>query len=468
MNKKVKSVSMLLFLASLSTGIAYADQPKEKSEIDIVQQATACQGIVKDATGESIIGASVVVKGTTNGTITDIDGNFSLTNIQKGDIIEISFVGYLTETIKWDGKPINIILKEDTQTLDEVVVVGYGVKQKRSTMTTSISKMDNKVLENAAMSNAAQALQGSVSGLRVINTSGSPGSAPSIILRGGAGIDSASQPLVVVDGVIRSMSDINPSDIESIQVLKDAASTAIYGARANSGVILVQTKKGKEGSAQVSYKFKGGMNFARKGYDYMSAADYIKYGRMGYTYSKGNDISGLDNMRGYGAVYGQNNPDQFSIRYLDGNEDLLGKGWQTMVDPVTGKDIIFKDYGTTLRDEVYKDPAFTQDHFLSFTGGNEKGTFSSSLGYYSEDGTVKGTQYRRFSGTLNGNYKIFPFLNVKGGLNFSTSEAPELYYDDPADLFERMQSIEPTWNPFFEDGSPNYGYGKETVTLCTG
>lgn len=451
---------MWLLLGSLSTGMAYADLSKNESEIDIVQQSGICQGIVKDATGESVIGASVVVKGTTNGTITDIDGNFSLPNVQKGDIIEISFVGYLTETIKWNGKPINIILKEDTQTLEEVVVVGYGVKQKRSTMTTSISKMDNKVLENAAMSNAAQALQGSVSGLRVINTSGSPGSAPSIILRGGAGIESASQPLVVVDGVIRSMSDINPSDIESIQVLKDAASTAIYGARANSGVILVQTKKGKEGSAQVSYKFKGGMNFARKGYDYMSAADYIKYGRMGYTYSKGNDISGLDNMRGYGAVYGQNNPEQFSIRYLEGNEDLLEKGWQTMVDPVTGKDIIFKDYGTTLRDEVYKDPAFTQDHFLSFTGGNERGTYSSSLGYYSEDGTVKGTQYRRFSGTLNGNYKIFPFLNIKGGLNFSTSEAPELYYDDPADLFERMQSIEPTWNPFFEDGSPNYGYKK--------
>lgn len=460
MNRKMKSVGMWLLLGSLSTGMAYADLSKNESEIDIVQQTGICQGIVKDATGESVIGASVVVKGTTNGTITDIDGNFSLPNVQKGEIIEISFVGYLTETIKWNGKPINIILKEDTQTLEEVVVVGYGVKQKRSTMTTSISKMDNKVLENAAMSNAAQALQGSVSGLRVINTSGSPGSAPSIILRGGAGIESASQPLVVVDGVIRSMSDINPSDIESIQVLKDAASTAIYGARANSGVILVQTKKGKEGSAQVSYKFKGGMNFARKGYDYMSAADYIKYGRMGYTYSKGNDISGLDNMRGYGAVYGQNNPEQFSIRYLEGNEDLLEKGWQTMVDPVTGKDIIFKDYGTTLRDEVYKDPAFTQDHFLSFTGGNERGTYSSSLGYYSEDGTVKGTQYRRFSGTLNGNYKIFPFLNIKGGLNFSTSEAPELYYDDPADLFERMQSIEPTWNPFFEDGSPNYGYGK--------
>ena len=121
-------------------------------------------------------------------------------------------------------------------------------------MTTAISKMDSKVLENAAIANAAQALQGSVSGLRVTNTSGAPGSSPTIVLRGGAGIESAGSPLVVVDGVVRSMDDVNPADIESIQVLKDAASTAIYGARANNGVILVQTKKGKEGVAQISYK----------------------------------------------------------------------------------------------------------------------------------------------------------------------------------------------------------------------
>lgn len=460
MRKTLKSVSMLLAMTGLPAGIAMAETVPAVDGIQSIQQAGVCKGVVKDPTGETVIGASVVVKGTTNGTITGLDGDFSLNNVNKGDIIEISFVGFTTQTFKWDGQDLIVTLKEDTQTLEEVVVVGYGVKQKRSTMTTSISKMDNKVLENAAMSNAAQALQGSVSGLRVVNTSGAPGSAPSILLRGGAGIKSASQPLVVVDGVVRSMDDINPSDIESIQVLKDAASTAIYGARANSGVILVQTKKGKEGSAQVSYKFKGGINFARRGYEYMDAENYIKYGRLGYTYSKGKDIAGLDNMRGYGAVYGTNNPDQFSIRYLDGNENLLNEGWQKMTDPVTGKEIVFKDYGTTLKDEVYKDPAFTQDHYLSFTGGNEKGTFSSSLGYYSEDGTVKGTLYRRFSGTLNGNYKIFPFLNVKGGLNFTTSEAPETYYDDPADLFERMQSIEPTWRPFFDDGSPNYGYGK--------
>lgn len=277
MNRKMKSVGMWLLLGSLSTGMAYADLSKNESEIDIVQQTGICQGIVKDATGESVIGASVIVKGTTNGTITDIDGNFSLSNVKKGDVIEISFVGYITQTIKWDGTPINIILKEDTQTLEEVVVTGYGGSQKRAALTTAISKMDDQVLKNAAMSNAGQALQGSVTGLRVINTTGQPGAEPDITLRGGATITGGnSKALIVVDGIIReSMSDINPSDIESIQVLKDAASTAIYGARANGGVILVETKSGKAGKASVNYKFKLGVNFARYGYDFCNAHDYL-------------------------------------------------------------------------------------------------------------------------------------------------------------------------------------------------
>lgn len=425
----------------------------------VFSQNLTIKGVVLDETGQSVIGATVLEEGTENGTITNLDGEFFLT-VAKGKSLVISYIGFETQRIRVvNEKQLKIILHEDSELLDEVVVVGYGVKQKRSTMTTAISKMDQKVLQNAALSNAAQALQGTVSGLRVTNTSGAPGSAPTIVLRGGAGIESAGSPLVVVDGVVRSMSDINPSDIESIQVLKDAASTAIYGARANNGVILVQTKKGKAGHTQVSYKFKGGMNFARKGYEYMDAENYIRFGRLGRMYS-GGSITDTDNTRGYGAVYGANNPEQYSIRYLDGNENLLQEGWKQMTDPVTGKQIVFKDYGTTLRDEVYKDPAFTQDHYLSFNGGSEKGTFAASLGYYSEDGTVKGTEYRRFSGTLNGNYKVLPILNIKGGVSFSTSTAPELYYDDMADLFERMQSMEPTWKPFFDDGSPNYGYGK--------
>lgn len=427
--------------------------------LQLMAQNLIVKGVVLDTTGEPVIGATILEKGTDNGTITNLDGNFSL-NVAKGKQIEVSYVGFASQTVSVvNDQFLRIVLKEDTETLDEVVVVGYGVKQKRSTMTTAISKMDDKVLRNAAISNAAQALQGTVSGLRVTNTSGAPGSSPTIVLRGGASIEGAASPLVVVDGVVRSLQDINPSDIESIQVLKDAASTAIYGARANNGVILVQTRKGKAGHTQVSYKFKGGMNFARMGYDYMDAENYIRYGRLGRVYS-GGSVSDIDNTRGYGALYGANNPDQYSIRYLDGNENLLQEGWKQMTDPVTGRQLVFKDYGTTLRDEVYADPAFTQDHYLSFNGGNDRGTFSSSLGYYTEDGTVKGTDYRRFSATLNGSYKVLPILTVKAGLNFSTSTAPELYYDDMADLFERMQSMEPTWRPFFDDGSPNYGYGK--------
>ena len=230
-------------------------------------QTKTITGVVVDATGEPVIGASVLEVGTTNGTITDVDGNFTI-QVPVGAKLDVSYIGYKTQQIVVGVPNIyKVVLKEDAEMLDEVVVTGYGMSQKRSLMTNSISKLDDKVLQNAAMSNAAQSLQGTVSGLRVTNTSGKPGSSPNIVLRGGASINKNLEgPLVVVDGLVRSMDDINPSDIESIQVLKDAASTAIYGARANNGVILVTTKKGVEGRTQITYKFKGGVNFAREGY----------------------------------------------------------------------------------------------------------------------------------------------------------------------------------------------------------
>lgn len=211
---------MLLAMTGLPVGIAMAETVSAVDGIQSIRQAGVCKGVVKDATGETVIGASVVVKGTTNGTITGLDGDFSLNNVNKGDIIEISFVGFTTQTFKWDGQDLIVTLKEDTQTLEEVVVTGYGGSQKRAALTTAISKVDNQVLAKAAMSNAGQALQGSVTGLRVINKSGQPGSEPDITLRGGATITGDnSKALIVVDGIIRdSMSDINPSDIESIQV----------------------------------------------------------------------------------------------------------------------------------------------------------------------------------------------------------------------------------------------------------
>lgn len=260
MLKRLKSVSMLLFLMGTTTGAAYAVPVSGITDVEITQQSETCTGVVKDGTGETVIGASVIVKGTTNGTITDFDGNFTLTNVKNGDVIQISFVGYKTQEIKYVGQSLNIILKDDTEVLDEVVITGYGGSQKRAALTTAISKLDNSVLKNAAYSNAGQSLQGSVTGLRVVNTTGQPGTNPDITLRGGATITGEnSNALVVVDGIVRnSMSDVNPSDIESIQILKDAASTAIYGARANGGVILIETKSGKEGKTSINYKFKIG------------------------------------------------------------------------------------------------------------------------------------------------------------------------------------------------------------------
>lgn len=268
---------MLMTLTGLiSTGSAYALATPEVDAVDHITQQSTCTGVVKDASGETVIGASVVVKGTTNGTITGLDGDFSIPNVQKGAIIEISFVGYATQEVKWNGQALNIILKDDTQTLDEVVVLAYGGKQLRSKVTNSIGKVEGDVMKNGLFSNPAQALSGAVSGVRVMQTSGDPGATPTIILRGGTDYNGSGSPLVIVDGQVRgSLSDINPEDIASMEVMKDAGATAIYGARANNGVILVTTKRGKEGKGQVNVKAKVGLNYYNNPYNFMNAGDYI-------------------------------------------------------------------------------------------------------------------------------------------------------------------------------------------------
>ena len=454
MLKRLKSVSMLLFLMGTTTGAAYAVPVSGITDVEITQQSETCTGVVKDGTGETVIGASVIVKGTTNGTITDFDGNFTLTNVKNGDVIQISFVGYKTQEIKYVGQSLNIILKDDTEVLDEVVITGYGGSQKRAALTTAISKLDNSVLKNAAYSNAGQSLQGSVTGLRVVNTTGQPGTNPDITLRGGATITGEnSNALVVVDGIVRnSMSDVNPSDIESIRILKDAASTAIYGARANGGVILIETKSGKEGKTSINYKFKIGKNFTRKGYEFCNAEDYIYYNRLGYLRTGRTNV---DTQQGYGI-----GNSLFDIQYLtDDNAHLKNEGWSVMDDPFyEGKQILFKDYSGQLDDEVFSSSAITQDHYLNITGGNDKSTFASSLGYYNEDGMIKGTGFQRFSGSFNASYKILPILNVKAGVSYVWSTRPELWIGS-YEFFYRTRSQRPTWNPWNEDGTPAAGFG---------
>jgi TonB-dependent SusC/RagA subfamily outer membrane receptor len=203
----------------------------------VQQQKQSCRGVVKDTKGEMIIGATVQVKGTTNGTITGLDGDFSLSNVSNGDIILISYVGYDPVQVVWKGSNLNIVMKEGAQALSEVVVTGYGGKQSRMNVTNSIAKVKDETFKVGVFSNPAQALSGAVSGLRVMQTSGNPGAAPTVVLRGGTNLDGSGSPLVIVDGQLRgSLSDINPEDIESMDVMKDAGATAIYGARASNGV----------------------------------------------------------------------------------------------------------------------------------------------------------------------------------------------------------------------------------------
>ncbi|KKB46773.1 MULTISPECIES: SusC/RagA family TonB-linked outer membrane protein [Parabacteroides] len=428
------------------------------------QEQITITGTVMDESNFSVPGASIVEKGTTNGTVTDLDGNFSIIVSNKNAILQFSFIGYKTQEVPLAGKTkVNVILREDAEQLDEVVVTGYGGQQKRATLTTAISKLDNRALENVAISNAGQSLQGTVSGLRVVNTSGKPGEAPNIVLRGGAtitGDPANNQALVVVDGIVRSMNDVNPADIESIQVLKDAASTAIYGARANSGVILVTTKRAKEGKATVSYKFKGGMNFARKGYEFLGARDFLYYNRLGNKYI--NDagytrtLQQVNNTTGYGTNAGNH----FSVHYLtDENKHLLNEGWEQMTDPYDGEgQLIFKDYGGQMMDAAFNDPSFTQDHYFSVTGGNDKATFLTSFGYYNEQGQVVGTSYERFTGNINGSYKVRDNIKINAGATYSFSKKPGLWISE-AQLFYRSMSLWPTLNPYDEDGNPAAGVG---------
>ena len=265
MLKRLKTVSMMLFLMGASTGAAYAASLVGVDDVKITQQSETATGTVVDAMGP-VIGASVVVKGTTNGTITDFDGNFSLAGVNKGAILEISFIGYATQEVTWEGKALNITLQEDTQQLDEVVVTALGIKREKKALGYAMQEVKGDALIAARETNVANALSGKVSGVQIIRSSNGPAGSSKIQLRGSNSVTGLNQPLIVVDGVPmdnftgaanndfwnpsadmgNGLSDINPEDIESMSVLKGASAAALYGSRAGNGVILITTKKGRE------------------------------------------------------------------------------------------------------------------------------------------------------------------------------------------------------------------------------
>ena len=339
---------------------------------DITQQDGVCKGVVKDNQGETVIGASVVVKGSTNGTITGLDGDFTLNNVKRGDVIQISYIGYVSQEVVWQGTPLNITLKEDSQTLEEVVVVGFG-SQKKANLTGSVSqvKMDD-VLGERPVTNVKNALQGSMPGL-MVSGGASPGEAKSFNIRGTVSINGMN-PLVLIDNVEGDIDLLNPEDIESVTVLKDAASSAIYGARAAAGVILITTKKAKKGEKfnlnyNANFSFQTSINSPKQA----SLDEYLRaYQAAGFseTYYAGN--GSVSKWREYLAGY-KENPAAY---------------------PTVGDGIYIGEDGAPyyLNDkDVYKafqETSFMQTHNLTANGGTEKLRYRLSAGLTKEDGPL--------------------------------------------------------------------------------
>lgn len=454
-------------------------------------------GTVTDVSGEAVIGASVIEVGTaSNGTVTDLDGKFTLTVDPNGKI-QVSFVGYQTQTLSVKEKSLfKIVLKEDSEMLQEVVVTGYGGKQLRTKVTNSIAKVKEDVLQKGLFSNPAQALSGAVSGVRVFQTSGDPGSTPTIVLRGGTDYNGNGSPLVLVDGQVRgSLSDINPEDIESMEVLKDAGATAIYGARANNGVIMVTTKRGKAGKGQVNVKAKVGVNYYNSPYEFMDAGDYIWWQRTAYQRSsqiwknsKGDwqgiqNLSSLNNATPYGTGNLYFDPNTGAV--LNGNEDaraiwstmnytddlafLLKQGWQTMVDPVYGGTLIYKN--TDPADFNLHTPSISQDYNINMSGGNDKGGYYASIGYNDTDGTATGNWYKRLTFTFNADYKINSWLTSNSSFNFADAKWYGLSPGSRGEVeyFNRMLSLPPTFRGYNADGEmllgPNSSDGNQAFNL---
>ena len=251
-------------------------------------QSLTVQGVVKDNTGEAVIGANVVVKGTTNGTITDFDGNFQL-QVKKGDIIVVSFIGYQSQELPAAAN-MNVILKDDSEILDEVVVIGYG-SVKKDDATGSVTAIKPDELSKGITTNAQDMLTGKVAGVSVISNDGTPGGGAQIRIRGGSSLNASNDPLIVIDGLaidnegIKGMSNglsmVNPEDIETFTVLKDASATAIYGSRASNGVIIITTKKGKSGQApKISYSGSVSVSTTQKRYDVLDGDEYRAYAQQ--------------------------------------------------------------------------------------------------------------------------------------------------------------------------------------------
>ena len=379
------------------------------------QQKQTVKGTVKDANGDPIIGATVKVKGSTGGTVTDIDGKFTL-DAPAGAELEVSSIGYLKQIVKAKGN-IAIVLKDDSQTLDELVVVGYGV-QKKENLTGAVASMNAEKLATRPVSSLSSALAGEMAGVTAVQTSGAPGGQnASITVRGQNSVNAAS-PLVIVDGVPGSMNVINPAEIESVTVLKDAASAAIYGVQAANGVILITTKKGKTGKTTVSYNA---------------------------TFSWSSLLSKLDLVDAYGYAY------LYNEAYLNDHPGAT----KPFSDETVEKYRTGKLPSTDWYKEALTGSGFEHQHNLSLSGGNDKTTYNMYLGYLSQDGVTKDIDYNRINARMNITSQINKYITL--GLNASGYRGTKQdAWAGYTQVIQGMSRSHPTDPVYDEDGNFKY------------
>ncbi len=399
----------------------------------VLAQPKAVTGKVTDENAQPLQGVSVLIKGKSYGTQTNALGLYTI-NAQKGDVLIFSYTGFSTRELTVGSAAADIILKAENGSLGEVVVVGYGT-QKRKEFAGSAQTVNPLTTKFTPSSNLGTALQGAVPGLLVQQTTGAPGSTPYITFRGGTDFDGSGSPLIVLDGVIvPSLYGINVNDVESVDMLKDAASTAIYGARAANGVIIVTTKKGKKGKTQVQYTIKQTYNYKRTiGDEYLSGADYIRMNRLGIraryladsldgnTAAMNSDKGQLNGNWGwaFGATFGNPAAGLYTTQRVNSSnrQYLTDPNWKLLVDanpffPSQSDSILYKDIDASTREAMIMKQTSTTEHNINFNGANDQGAFALGLSALNDNGTIIGSRLKRLSVNFNGGLNVGKSLKL--------------------------------------------------------
>ncbi|KAA5438173.1 SusC/RagA family TonB-linked outer membrane protein, partial [Bacteroides cellulosilyticus] len=408
-----KALAALLLCSSFITGCPLAVMAEgNETNLEVAQQQIKVSGVVKDAMGEPVIGASIQEKGTSNGIITDVNGNFSL-SVNQGATLVISYIGFKTQEIPVvAGKILDVTLKEDTEMLEEVVVVGFGT-QKKVNLTGSVGIATAKEIESRPVTSATQALQGLVPGLKITTSSGQLEKDMNISVRGTGTIGSGSNssPLILIDGMVGDINTVNPQDIENISVLKDAAASSIYGSRAPFGVILVTTKRGKEGKVSVNYN------------NSFRVSSPINMPKSMDSYSFAVMMNYADANRGIKGSYSdetmQKMIDFQNGKFTNGEVGLDAKSETAWQDRWT------QGYANTdIWDAMYKDHVFSQEHNISVTGGSEKMSYYASFNYLDQGGLLNfgKENLQRFNTTAKINGTLTKWLKFNYSTRFTRND----------------------------------------------